>query len=161
MTVKLAGAALLTAAGWLLGWNHVRALKRRARLLRAICDALGLFRDELSVLRAPLPVIYAKLHERPFFRLLALSNAEGMQTEALWRRAAGTLELAPEERETLSALGAYIGRYDAARQAEEIEDARRRLSRCAAALEQEIAARAKNFPGLGAALAAMAAAMLF
>ena len=86
----------------------------------------------------------------------------GMQPlERLWRRAAAAQELAEGEREALAALGAVLGRCGAERQCAEIGLVRRRLSDAAAALERELALRGRRYDGLGAALGAIVAAVLF
>lgn len=159
LTVKLLGAALLTGAGALLGWNRTRDLRRRLALLRELSGGLGLLSDELTALRTPLPSILEALRDRPFFELLRASFGTAPLPE-LWTRAAHTLELDRADRETLAALGAVVGRYDAEQQAAEIAAVRRRLDERGLALEAEIAGRAKNYTALGASFGAIAAVML-
>ena len=85
----------------------------------------------------------------------------GEPFEALWRRAANAMPLSPEERDALAAPGAVIGRCDAPRACAELALARALLAARREKLEQEIASRGKRFAGLGAALGAIVAAVLF
>lgn len=159
-TIRLLGVALLTAAGALAGYGRTAALNRRLALLREVSDGLGRMADELTVLRSPLPVIFERLRDLPFFRLL--NAGFGLEpTDALWRRAAETLELDRGSRQALSSLGTVVGRYDAERQAAELSLVRARLDEQARAMETELNGRAKNFTGLGAALGAILAVVLF
>ena len=160
MTARLLGAVLLSMAGALLGHNRLAAQRRRAALLREISEGLGRMADELRVLLAPLPEIFERLRDRPFFCLL--HAGWGLEpTDALWRRAAGAQELTAQEREALASLAAVVGRYDAPRQAAEIALKRAELTAAAERLEAEIASRGRNYTGLGAALGAILAVVLF
>ena len=158
--LKLAGAVLLTAAGWLLGWRRTDALRRRAALLRAVSVSLGVMADELTALSTPLPLIFERLRDRPFFNLLC-AGFGGEPLPELWRRAAEAQGFDEKDAGTLAALGAVVGRYDAPRQAAEIALVRRSLDGSAAALERELTGRAGSYAGLGAACGAILAVMLF
>lgn len=160
LTARLLGAVLLSAAGALLGHSRLAAMRRRTALLREIGEGLGRMADELRVLLTPLPEIFERLRDRPFFCLLYAGW--GLEpADALWRRAADAQELTARERETLASLAAVIGRYDAPRQAAEIGLRRAELTAAAERLEAEIAARGRNYTGLGAALGAILAVVLF
>lgn len=158
--VKLLGAALLTAAGALLGWERTGALRRRLALLRELSAGLGVMADELTALQTPLPRILERLRNRPFFALVH-AGFGGEPFAELWTRAARAPDLAPADREALASLGAVLGRYDADRQAAEIMLIRRRLDQSATVLEAELAGRAKNFAALGASFGAILAVILF
>lgn len=158
--VRLAGAVLLTAAGWLLGRRGMDALRRRAALLRAVSVSLGVMADELAALNTPLPLIFERLRDRPFFALLS-AGFGGEPLPKLWRRAAGAIGLDAKDAETLASLGAVVGRYDASRQAAEITLVRRALEGSACALERELNGRAGSYAGLGAACGAILAVILF
>lgn len=158
--LKLLGGLLLAAAGGLLGWQQCAEKHRTARLLRALAADLGVMAAELTVRRALLPQIFERLRDRPFFELLSAAfGTEPM--DALWARAARSLPLPEGDREALASLSAAVGRYDAARQAAEIEAVRLRLAADAEELERFVAARGRSFAGLGASLGAMAAVILF
>lgn len=158
--MKLLGGGLLALAGALLGGSKTAELRAELRELRSLSASLGIFESELTALQTPLPEIFEKLKSERLFLLLS-AGFGGEPTERLWRRAAETLEIDAECRRALSALGAVVGRYDAPRQAAEIAAVRARLNERAAVLEAEIAGRGRRLPGLGAALGAMAAALLF
>ncbi len=159
-TLRLLGGGLLVLSGALFGYGGTSALRERARALRALSAALGLLESELILRRTPLPEIFERLRGERFFALFAAGfGAE--PTERLWRRAAAALELDDAATRARAGLGAVIGRYDAARQAAEIAAVRARLTEQAAEAERELAARGRRLPGLGAALGAMAAILLF
>ena len=157
---KILGALLLTAAGALLGWDRTREWKRRAALLRKLSGALGEMAEELTLLRTPLPRLFEKLRDRPFFRLLHAGFGT-QPLETLWTRAARSLDLGEGETEALASLGTVVGRCGAERQAAEIALVRARLDRAAEAAEREISGRAKSYPDLGACLGAMLGVLLF
>ena len=158
--LRLTGAVLLTAAGWLLGRRSMDTLRRRAALLRSISVSLGVMADELTALSTPLPLIFERLRDRPFFELLS-AGFGGEPLPELWRRAAEAQGLGAKDAEALASLGAVAGRYDAPRQAAEISLVRRALDGSAAAIERELTGRAKSYAGLGAACGAILAVILF
>ena len=160
LTLKLFGGGLLVLAGTLLGGSGARALREEADALRRLSAALGIFESELTALRTPLPEIFAKLKDEKFFALL-WAGFGGEPTETLWRRAAETLGLERECTLALKSLGAVVGRYDAPRQAAEIAAVRLRLDARAEDVQRELNERGRRLPGLGAALGAMAAVLLF
>ena len=155
---KLAGAALLTAAGAMLGRGLLDPARRRVRLLRSLAAGLGRLADGLSLLR-PLPEILAELEGRPFFPELAAPCAAG-ELERAWRAAALALPLGREEREALAELGGVLGRYAAERRAGELAQVRARLDAAAAAEEEALKTRSRPSVGLGAAAGAMLAVLL-
>ena len=158
--LRLVGSALLTLAGAMLGAQRLSEQRGRLACLRSLCAALGHLAAELEALESPLGELFARRTDCPFFR--ALSDGFGTQPLAqLWQSAAETQPLSATERAALAGLGAVLGRANAARQVSEIALARRALAESAGALEREIAARARRFPLLGAALGAIAAAVLF
>ena len=158
--LRLAGSGLLIAAGTLLGWGRLSEMQRRLGCLRGLCDGLGRLAAELETLQSPLPELLGHLSDQPFFRLVA-AGFGGEPFPQLWARAAETLPLTAEERQTLTAPGAVLGRCDAERACAELSLARRALAERADALEREIAQRGRRFAGLGAALGAIVAAVLF
>ena len=150
MILKFFGGGFLVLAGSLLGHCRLSALRTQVRSLRELSTALGFMQNEL----------FEKQRSCLFFRLLTAGFGTEA-TETLWRRAAMSLDLPAEAAVALSGLGCVIGRYDAARQAAEIEIVRSQLSDSADRLSEEIAARGKSFTGLGAAAGAMLAVILF
>ena len=160
LTLRLLGSALLIAAGTLLGWGRLTEMQRRAECLREICDGLGRMATELETLQSPLRELLNHLTDLRFFRLVS-AGLGGEPFETLWRRAAAAMPLTQEERDALCAPGAVLGRCDAMRACAELALARASLTARADALEREIALRGRRFAGLGAALGAIVAAVLF
>ena len=85
--LRLAGCALLVIAGALLGREKRMALERRARTLRDLAAALGRAQAALDALRCPLPELFARLSDVPFFRALS-SDFGTAPLETLWRKSA-------------------------------------------------------------------------
>lgn len=160
LALRLLGSGLLIAAGTLLGWGRLREMQERLCCLRDLAAGLGRLGAELETLQSPLPELLGHLADRPFFRLVA-AGFGGEPFPQLWARAAETLPLTAEERQTLTAPGAVLGRCDAELACAELSLARRDLTARADALEREIAQRGRRFAGLGAALGAIVAAVLF
>lgn len=165
MTGRAICAGLLVLTGALLGMKRTWALKRRLSLLRDLDAALGLLHGEIATLCTPLPQAFRDLAERGpaaaagFFALLAAKDADA-PLAAVWDRGLELLELDGRERQVLQPLGRVLGRYDAARQAAELELTREALSACARELEEEVKGRGRTYPGLGASLGAMLATLL-
>jgi len=160
LMLKLAGGGLLVISGALLGGERTAELRRTLRATRRLSEALGILASELTALQTPLPAAFMKLREEPFFALLSA----GFGTESmaqLWHRAAAEAISDEACRLAVDSLGEIIGRYDAARQAGEIAAVRARLEARAAQMEENLAGRERHAPGLGAALGAILAALLF
>jgi len=160
LTVRAAGAGLLIASGLMLGTERAAAMKKRCRELRRIADGLGRMESEILSLHTPMPDIFRKLRDIPFFSLLDAGFASE-PLKQLWARAAKAAVSDAVCADALAALSGVVGRFDAQRQAVELAAVRAVFHLHADALEQEINGRGKSLPGLGAALGAMAAAMLF
>ena len=92
-------------AGAALGFERSARVKRRARLLSALCAALGVMAEEISLLRTPLPELFAQLAERgpeesrAFFA--GLSAADGSPLSERWSACADALPLAGAQPGTL------------------------------------------------------------
>lgn len=158
--IRLLGGVLLALAGALLGHGKKTELLRQKRCLEQLSSALSRMENELAELQTPMPQLLAHLEDCRFF-LLVSAGFGGEPLERLWQRAADCQPIPQKDRETLGRLGSVVGRYDAARQTAEITLARKELSESAAALERELTERGRHFAGLGAALGAMLAVILF
>ncbi len=161
---RLSGALLLVIAGAALGLERSARVKRRVRLLSALGAALGVMAEEISMLRTPLPELFAHLSGRaaPELRgfFAALSEPDERPLSEKWGECADALPLAPEERETLRSLSLSLGRYDAGAQCAQLELARAQLARLEQEARCERDGRAKTYLGLGLSLGAMAAVIL-
>ena len=158
--LRAAGGGLLALAGALLGGEKQRELRTQKKELEQLSAALGRMAAELTELKTPLPQLFGKLEACPFF-LLVSAGFGGEALESLWQRAAQVQNIPKKDREALAGLGAVVGRYEAQRQAGELELVRRQMTESAGTLEQEIRARGKHYAGLGAALGGMLAVLLF
>ena len=158
--IRLLGGGLLALSGALLGYEKKTELRKQQSCLEQLCAGLGRMESELAELQTPMPQLLAHLEDCKFF-LLVSAGFGGEPLERLWQRAAECQPIPPKDRETLGRLGGVVGRYDAVRQTAEIALARKNLEESAAALERELRERGKHFAGLGAALGAMLAVILF
>ena len=129
--LRLFGAALVTAAGFALGWRCRARLYALAEALSGVCAALALLRGEITQRCAPLPEIAARLAAegpevcRAWFAALAdaIEREPEARFSALWTRTLtrhGPL-LPADARAELGRLGLSLGRYDAPEQAAEID----------------------------------------
>lgn len=163
--VRLSGALLLALAGAALGLERSAQVRRRARVLSALCAALGVMEEEISLLRTPLPELFARLAERGGEELrgffAALSVSDGRPVSEKWGECVSALPLDGEGRETLRSLALSLGRYDAQSQCAQIGLVRARLERMTQEARSERDGRAKTYVGLGLSLGAMAAVILW
>lgn len=161
---RLCGALLLVTAGAALGLEGSTRVKRRVRVLSALSAALGVMAEEISMLRTPLPELFAQLSGRagPELRgfFAALSEPDDGPLSGKWGECVDALPLSPEERETLRSLSLSLGRYDAPSQCAQIELVRAQIGRLAQEARTERDGRAKTYLGLGLSLGAMAAVVL-
>lgn len=161
---KIAGALLLSLAGAALGLERSARVKRRVRLLSHLGAALGVMAEEISMLRTPLPELFARLAGRAgpelggFFA--ALSEPDARPVSERWGECVDALPLLPEERETLRSLSLSLGRYDAQSQCAQLELVRSQLARLAQEARLERDGKARTYLGLGLSLGAMAAVIL-
>ena len=160
LAFRMLGGCLLVLAGALLGYEQKSELRRRQRCLEQLSAALGRMECELVELCTPAPRLFEKLEDCPFF-LLVSAGFGGEPLERLWCRAAEVQPIPERDKQTLKELGATVGRYDAQRQAGEIALARRKLGESAAAIGREISERGRHYMGLGAAMGAILAVILF
>lgn len=161
LTLRLVGGGLLTLAGALLGWEKNAEMRRTLHCLRGICLALGRLQAELTALLPPLPQLFSALGTDCALFAMVSARFGTEPLELLWREAVKALPLGADDARVLEGLGRVLGRYDAPRQASEAALVRDRLAASADALEREIHERGRRFAGLGAALGAMVAVLLF
>lgn len=161
---RIAGALLLAAAGAAIGFERSARVKRRASLLSALCAALGVMAEEISLLRTPLPELFSRLavngpeETRGFFA--SLTAADGSPLSGRWSVCVNALPVGAEEKEALNALGMSLGRYDAQSQCAQIEYTRALLQQMTEQARCERDGKAKTYVGLGLSLGAMLAVIL-
>ena len=120
--MRLAGAALLTAAGMLAGLLQEERLRDRAERRESLCRVLDMMEFELERFRTPLPALFEKLSEQMDGDAGAFCEkvAEGLRKRqerdmaGIWRSALQTLPAS--ERKLLASLGGVLGRYGAEEQ---------------------------------------------
>lgn len=130
MTVRIAGAALVTGAclwgGWQRRWWYVR----RRRTLSGFCHALARMEGELSAWETDTWTLLEGL-EGGFFRALRRRQGEldRYSFSMLWRDtlALQRLPLNREELAILARAGEILGRYDGRTQAFLLRQIRREL----------------------------------
>lgn len=162
--MKIIGALLLAGSGAALGFERSACVRRHVRLLAALTAALGVMGEEISLLRTPLPELFAGLagrgpaQTRTFFA--SLSDTDGRPLSERWSESVQALPLDGEARETLCALGMSLGRYDAGAQCAQIELTCAQLRRMTQEARIERDGRARTYVGLGLSLGAMLAVIL-
>lgn len=162
--MRLVGAALIAAAFAALGVSESLRLRRRARLVSALCSGLELLRGEIVSRLAPMPEAAERLARygpepaRGFYAAVCagLENLGGAEFSEIWRRALGLLDLPDPARAAMENLGGSLGRYGAAEQAAAISACEQELRREAESAAQE----AQVMGGLRAGLAAGAGLIL-
>ena len=168
--LRALGVVLLVGSAGTLGVLAAARLQRRVTALRAVLGALELAERELSFRLTPIPELFASLARRAlppaglcFGRCLeALDRLGEAGLGELWREAvAETLtDLSPRDRETLSALGEVLGRYDGAGQREALSLARAELSRALEGAEADRDCRGRMYAALGLTAGAFCAVLL-
>ena len=157
--LRLAGAALLTAGAWALGFGAAAQLRRRAAALRAMEGALELAERELSFRLTPIPELLEGLSQRSrppasafFARCLAGLDRLGEQTLGqIWDEALSSCptDLRQEDRDILSELGQVLGRYDGEGQRKAVAQTERRLAHQLEAAEEERDRLGRVYQALG------------
>ena len=163
--LRLAGAAILVVSGCAAGVGCVSAVNTQLRLMDDLSSALGIIKNEICCLQAPLPDVFLSLHEhgpvltREFFGFLK-TESELSGVRAAWEKGVHCLDIGVEAKLCLERLGLSLGRYDADRQSQEIDAVRLTLSGFADELRRERDRRVRMYPGLGASAGALVAVML-
>lgn len=169
--LRIVGAALLLAGGVGLGASAVIRLERRVTTLRSLTEALELMERELDFRLPPMKELILETARRSaepaagFLRACAegMERLEGRPLSDLWQRAA-LAELPALKRcdlETLSSVGAVLGRYDAESQRGVISAARERLAGILADAVEDRRRQGRVYGVLGAAAGAFLVILLF
>ena len=124
--LRLLGGALLLLGTLLLGRYASARLRRRPKELRSWIDALELLRSDIAAM-TPMPE--ALLHASRaqgcagvyLESVVTTLERENRMLCEIWNEQLHTLPLRPEEQDRLRALGAQLGRYDAAAQLRALE----------------------------------------
>ena len=164
--MRLAGAALLTAAGMLAGLLQEERLRDRAERRESLCRVLDMMEFELERFRTPLPALFEKLSEQMDGDAGAFCEkvAEGLRKRqerdmaGIWRSALQTLPAS--ERKLLASLGGVLGRYGAEEQLRALAACARDMERARDEAREEARRKGRLWVGLSAAGAAAAAVLL-
>lgn len=148
--LKLLGSVLIFGSCAALGLNARQELHRRVAAIDALITALELMRSEILCRRAAIPEIVALLAEngseivRALFSGLSrkLENPDGLSLGYLWRQnlreQRESLGMARQTCETACGAADYLGRYDAAEQAEGLKLVSDRLAAERQAAQEEL-----------------------
>lgn len=163
--MRLAGAALLAAAGLLCGLTAAGRLRARQRRCEALCQMMALMGYELERFHTPLPELFLSLGARltgaPGLlcrKLAAGLGKEDARFSDLWARAIEGLP--PREREILAPLGQVLGRYGTQEQQAAVAECLRRMREQNDALRDAAAQRGRVYVGVCAAGGLMLAVLL-
>jgi stage III sporulation protein AB len=131
--IKIAGAVLVLAAGFLAGRVATGAWRRRAEQLGQLSWAMGALATEMNCLLSPLPQLLGKLAAKlpapagELFQETAagLEAGTGITAQMAWEEAlekvGPRLCLLAEDLALLNSLGAYLGASELADQLKRLE----------------------------------------
>ena len=164
--MRLAGTALLTAAGLLAGIIQAQRLRDRAERRAEICRMLDRMEFELDRFRTPLPALFERLAEQLEPETAALCKriagdlaAPGERDlAAIW--AAAVRPLPSAERRILAPLGGVLGRYGAEEQVRALASCARDMERARDEARREAREKGRLWVGLSTACAGLAAVLL-
>lgn len=164
--MRLAGAALLTAAGLLAGLAAADSLRQRWARRAELARMLTLLGFELERFRTPLPAVFQALSGQlsgPAAELCrrvrtGLEELDERAMEDIWREAASFLPA--EERRVLAPLGQVLGRYGAREQLAAVDACRIDMERARDRAAEALRDRGRMYIGVGAAGAAAVAVLL-
>lgn len=162
---RIAGAALLMLAGGAAGAAMLSEMNARLRLIGDLAAALGVIKSEICSLQTPLPEVFESLSlrgpaaTRDFFSHLAGGICAG-ELRGVWDEQVKGLEIGEEAELCLMRLGLSLGRYEAQRQALELDAARSILEQILADRRVERDRQRRVYPGLGVSAGALIAVIL-
>ncbi|MFB0919670.1 MAG: stage III sporulation protein AB [Oscillospiraceae bacterium] len=169
--MKAVGAIFLVCACTLFGIGQARKLYFRRGCLADAMDALRFISAELKNGAVPIPEIFAELRRLPdsrlhsFFEILC-TKMEAFGDESLSEIWGGsvmndrTISLSQGQRQELSRVGAYLGRYSEAEQSDAIAACTEHLAIELKRSSDKAREGAKLFTGLGLTFGLMLAAVL-
>ena len=168
--LKWAGAILVVCCSALLSMSRVLHSRQRVRALNALLDGLCLLRSELRTTSPAMPALMEDLaHSAPqpaaelFGAAAEHLNRQSLSFSESWERAlreTESLELLPEERQTLLTLGAVLGRDSAAAQCAETERTEAKLRLFLDLEQKERLKQGQVFAAVGTGAGAMLAILL-
>lgn len=132
LSLKLLGAALIITAGGLFSGGIISWEKNHCALLSDISTALEALAEKLEAYSMALPAAFSQMAEKSSDELRNFFNALnekifGLEMEKLWGQEVEKLPLLPDEKRSLAALGACLGKSDAETQSLEIRRVRAKM----------------------------------
>lgn len=106
------GAGLILCGGLLTRRTLLETDRRAQRTRRALAAAFETMEAEIRLLLTPMPMLLRRSYSEEadaFFGQVSQALRYGKPLVTAWRDAAGMLPLPPEERESITALGARLG----------------------------------------------------
>ena len=168
--LRWACAALVVLCSGILSMNEVIRSRQRIRALRALQEALGAMRAELTQRHTPLPELLERLAARQkqpaaeFFGAAAVNLVRReLPFSAAWEIALRETEplcLLPEEQQAMENLGRRLGKSGAADQADAIRSAENKIALFLELEEKERMKKNRLRAALGASAGAMLAILL-
>lgn len=163
--MRLFGAALLAAAGLLLGLLAADELQRRVRRRESLGLLLERMAFELGRFKTPLPAVFAELTQLDGEAgALCRRVSEGLERlgqqtmPAIWAQAVQPLPAV--ERAILTPLGSVLGRYGVEEQLRALSAARTDMARAAAQARKDRQEKGRIYVGASAAGAVALAVLL-
>lgn len=168
--LRILGAVLIVGCSTLLGVGVSSRSRQRIRALRSLLESLPRLKAELEGLLTPLPTLLALLTREAAQPASELYGAAALKMEkkalsfrAAWEQAVEETEalcLLPEELRALRALGAVLGRSDAATQAAAVDRTVKQLSLFLELEEKDRTGKNRVHAALGAGAGVMLALLL-
>jgi len=169
--MKIVGAVLLVCACTLFGIGQARKLYFRQSCLAGVLDALRFIDAELKNGSVPIPEIFAelgRLPDRNLHRFYVNLNQRmvGFGEESLseiWNGCVindQSISLSERQRQELSRIGNYLGRYSESEQSEAIAACINHLEGNLKRTSEKAREGAKLYTGLGLTFGLMLAAVL-
>lgn len=169
--MKIIGAIMLVSACTFFGFIQAKKLRFRQSCLESVLDGLRFMDAELKNGAVPIPEIFSELCKLPDSRLhsyyVNLNEKIGNLGEAslseIWCGCAlgdRSISLSERQRQELSRIGSYLGRYSEAEQSEAICACIEHLESQLKGSEEKARQGTKLYMGLGLTFGLMLAAIL-
>lgn len=168
--MRYIGAIILVISALYIGISKAREERQRVKILRELCSALNILKNEICANRTPLGKVISMQSLNSTDTLKAFFSNLGIELENLgdrrfadiWKECIGfSLNILPEKSKTeLIALGNSLGRYDSELQKQAIERCIYTLQDECVLLESGLANNEKMYIGLSGGAGLIIALML-
>lgn len=165
------GCALILLAGWILGVERLRPIKKRLEILEQLCCALERLYGEMSSRPTALGELFYGLAKEceeeaaAFFGLLS-RRMDRLSTQSfaeIWQDCLhqSFAQMGKEERRELEKLGGILGHYDLPEQLAAMKPILSRLHGMLMGLREDFPVRRRLCLGVSCCLAAMLTLVLY